>query len=172
MIRACNENDFDAIWAIINDGAQAYKGVIPKERWPDPENTPYMSKEELAAEIADGVQFWGDDEDGNLVGVMGTQTVEKVTLIRHAYVKSDHQRHGVGAQLLSHLLKQSIEPVLVGTWTHARDAIHFYEKHGFKVLDSEVKTRLLNQYWKVSQLQIESSIVLADQRWMSRLEAY
>ena len=31
MIRCCNHSDFEVIWAIINDGAHAYKGVIPAE---------------------------------------------------------------------------------------------------------------------------------------------
>jgi hypothetical protein len=33
MIRRCNEADIELIWAIINDGAQAYKGTIPADRW-------------------------------------------------------------------------------------------------------------------------------------------
>lgn len=41
MIRRCNEQDFEQIWIIINDGAQAYQGVIPEDRLSDP----YMSKE-------------------------------------------------------------------------------------------------------------------------------
>ena len=172
MIRPCDQSDFDRILEIINDGAQAYKGVVPEDIWPEPDTNPYMKAEQLQADIDDGVQFWGFEEDGKLVGVMGTQAVEKVSLIRHAYVLGDHQRKGIGAQLLSNLMKQSTDPTLVGTWTHASWAIHFYEKHGFTIVTTEVKTRLLNQYWKVPARQIEESIVLADQRWMARLEHY
>ena len=148
---------------------------------PTPENTPYMSREKLREEIADGVLFWGFVDDGAgeeaqgsaaLLGVMGVQKVEDVRLIRHAYVRTNQQKQGIGTRLLSHLLKLSTEPLLVGTWTHAAWAIHFYEKHGFALVDSKVKENLLSRYWKVPVQQIESSVVLADQRWMAKLESY
>ena len=48
MIRKCKESDFNTIFEIINDAAQAYKGVIPEDRW----NEPYMPFEELRKESA------------------------------------------------------------------------------------------------------------------------
>ena len=170
MIRRCEDKDFEAIWETINDGAQAYKGLIPEGRWADQETTPYMSKEELQGELDAGVEFWTVEEDGALLGVMGMQEVEDVTLIRHAYVRSGQQKKGIGSQLLSHLLRSSVNPVLVGTWARAKGAIHFYENRSFKVLDGEVKERLLRKYWKVPEEQMENSVVLADQKWMSKLE--
>ncbi len=88
MIRPCNNADFAAISAIINDAAQAYKGVIPSDRWHDP----YMSSAQLEREIADGVEFWGCEEHGTLVGVMGFQDKGDVCLIRHAYVRPNGSR--------------------------------------------------------------------------------
>ena len=90
MIRRCDDRDFDLIWAIINDGAQAYKGIIPADRWTEP----YMSREKLRHEIDDGVAFWGFEEDGTLAGVMGLQHVQDVTLIRHAYVRTASRNAG------------------------------------------------------------------------------
>src|SRR5271163_4518546 len=127
MIRHCDDRDFEEIWAIINDGAQAYKGIIPADRWTEP----YMSGEKLRREIEDGVAFWGCDHTGILAAVMGLQQVKDVTLIRHAYVRSASQRGGLGARLLSPLLERASNPVLVGTWADAEWAIHFYEKYGF-----------------------------------------
>jgi hypothetical protein len=95
MIRRCEERDFEAIWRISNDGAQAYKGVIPQDRWKEP----YMSRDELRHEIRDGVEFWGFEEDGQLTGVMGIQPVRDVTLIRHAYVRTQRQHSGIGGRL-------------------------------------------------------------------------
>jgi GNAT superfamily N-acetyltransferase len=161
MIRRCDERDFDLIWAIINDGARAYKGVIPEDRWTEP----YMSKNELRHEIDDGVAFWGYDDSGKLVGVMGFQEVQDVTLIRHAYVATSSQKRGIGAHLLSHLRKLTLGPVLIGTWSHAVWAIRFYEKHGFQIVRPQRKDRLLKQYWTVPEQQIEASVVLADPRW-------
>jgi N-acetylglutamate synthase-like GNAT family acetyltransferase len=161
MIRRCDERDFELIWVIINDGAQAYKGVIPADRWTEP----YMSREKLQDEIDEGVAFWGYEETGTLTGVMGLQQVQGVTLIRHAYVLTSSQKRGAGARLLSHLRELANGPVLVGTWADAVWAIRFYEKYGFQVVGSQEKNRLLKKYWTVPERQIETSVVLADPEW-------
>jgi GNAT superfamily N-acetyltransferase len=162
MIRRCDDRDFELIWTIINDAAQAYKGVIPEDRW----TQPYMSKTELRHEVNDGVRFWGYDDSGKLIGVMGFQPVQDVTLIRHAYVTTGSQKHGIGAQLLSHLQKLSPGPLLVGTWSDAVWAIRFYEKHGFQLVRPEQKNFLLKRYWSIPQRQMETSVVLADSKWL------
>jgi GNAT superfamily N-acetyltransferase len=161
MIRGCNDADFELIWAIINDGARAYKGIIPEDRWTEP----YMSKDKLHHEIADGVVFWGFEERGTLEGVMGIQPVQDVTLIRHAYVRTTHQKKGIGAHLLSHLRNLAESPMLIGTWADALWAIRFYEKNGFQGVSPQQKDRLLRRYWSVPERQIETSVVLADSLW-------
>jgi N-acetylglutamate synthase-like GNAT family acetyltransferase len=161
MLRGCETQDFNAIHAIINDGAQAYKGVIPADRWTEP----YMSTEHLQHEIEKGVTFWGYDDNGTLAGVMGIQDVQDVTLIRHAYVRTANQKQGIGAHLLSHLRELTNRPVLIGTWADATWAINFYEKYGFQKVDPVEKVRLLKKYWSVPDRQIETSIVLADEKW-------
>lgn len=161
MIRRCDEGDFDLIWEIVNDGAQAYKGIIPADRW----HEPYMSRDELRHEIDAGVTFWGCEESGALAGVMGIQPVQDVTLIRHAYVRTGWQKRGIGAQLLAHLRTLVAGPVLVGTWADAVWAIRFYEKHGFEVVGRKEKNRLLKRYWTVPGRQIETSVVLVDRKW-------
>lgn len=158
MIRRCEERDFDQIWSVINDGAQAYKGIIPTDCWTEP----YMSREELRAEIENGVTFWGYEENGALTGVMGIQPVEDVTLIRHAYVRTSTQRQGIGACLLAQLRKLAQGAVLVGTWADAVWAIRFYERHGFHLVAPEQRGRLLRKYWKVPDRQVDTSVVLAD----------
>lgn len=158
MIRRCEENDFEATWQIINDGAQAYKGAIPADCWEEP----YMSREELLHEMREGVEFWGFEEDGERTGVMGIQPVKDVTLIRHAYVRTRRQKTGIGAQLLAHLRSLTSGPVLIGTWADASWAIRFYEKHGFHVVSPEEKNRLLNTYWTIPDRQAATSVVLAD----------
>src|SRR5215467_5211969 len=83
MVRRCTNDDIRTVEAIINKAAMAYRGVIPTDCW----HEPYMSRSELLDEIAKGVEFWGWQEAGVLVGVMGLQKVRDVTLIRHAYVR-------------------------------------------------------------------------------------
>jgi N-acetylglutamate synthase-like GNAT family acetyltransferase len=161
MIRRCDERDFESIWVIINDGAQAYRGTIPEDRWTEP----YMSREKLQHEVDDGVVFWGYEEAGNLLGVMGLQQVRDVTLVRHAYVRTSSQKRGVGADLLSHLRLLTEKPVLIGTWADAVWAIRFYQKHGFQMVSTIEKDRLLKRYWSIPERQIETSVVLADAKW-------
>ena len=156
MIRLCTNQNFETIWTIVNDGAQAYKGIIPADRWTEP----YMSKEKLEHEIADGVVFWGYEDAGELVGVMGIQAVQDVTLIRHAYVRTSHQKRGIGAELLSHLRGMASGPLLIGTWAAAVWAIRFYERNGFRMVNADEKNRLLKKYWTVPERQIETSVVL------------
>jgi N-acetylglutamate synthase-like GNAT family acetyltransferase len=164
MIRRCDERDFELIWTIINDGAQAYRGIIPADRWTEP----YMSREKLQHEIDDGVVFSGFEEAGSVAGVMGLQQVQDVTLIRHAYVRTSSQNLGIGARLLLHLLPLASEPVLIGTWASASWAIRFYERYGFRIVDHHEKNRLLKRYWNVPERQIETSVVLADERWRAK----
>jgi|SRR5215470_8185356 len=161
MIRRCDDRDFAEIWAIINDGARAYKGAIPPDRWSEP----YMSQEQLQKEIDEGVAFWGCEENGVLLGVMGIQHVQDVTLIRHAYVCTSQQKRGIGALLLTHLRRFTDRPVLIGTWADAAWAIRFYEKHGFQKVSPREKEVLLKKYWNIPERQIVTSVVLADSTW-------
>jgi GNAT superfamily N-acetyltransferase len=158
MIRKCKPSDIDNLFAIINDAAIAYKGVIPDDRW----HEPYMSAEEIRHEIKDGVVFWGVEQDGGLAGVMGIQDKGEVSLIRHAYVLSRFQRQGIGEKLLHFLEGLTEKPILVGTWKAASWAVSFYQKSGYHLVSDEEKDRLLRKYWSIPQRQIETSVVLSN----------
>jgi N-acetylglutamate synthase-like GNAT family acetyltransferase len=160
-IRKCNQNDFGVIDSIINDAAQAYKGAIPPDCWKEP----YMSEDELQREIEEGVVFWGYEEEGEILGVMGLQHVQDVSLIRHAYVRLSKQRQGIAEKLLYHLQRQTTRPILIGTWVEAAWAIRFYERNGYGLVSPEEKNRLLKKYWSVPERQIECSVVLAKEKW-------
>ena len=163
MIRKCTESDLDGMYAIINDAAQAYKGVIPDDRW----HEPYMTMEELEDEIRDGVEFWGLEDDCELVGVMGIQDRRRVTLMRHAYVRTARRKRGIGTRLLRHLEGQTHKPILIGTWAAAIWAVRFYEKNGYTSLSRVETERLLRLYWSISERQIATSVVLANADWKS-----
>ena len=162
LIRKLLEVDLGAVLAIINDAAQAYRGVIPADRWREP----YMPPDELENEISDGVIFWVAEEDGRLVGVMGIQDKGEVALVRHAYVAPTMQRKGVGTRLLHHVEDLTGKPVLIGTWADASWAIEFYRRNGFTMVPNRHKDSLLRRYWSIPARQVETSVVLADQRWM------
>ena len=157
MIREISSSDFDGVFRVVNDAAQAYRGIIPDDRWKEP----YMPREELKEEIDAGIEFYSWVENGDVIGVMGIQRVLDVTLIRHAYVLTEHQRKGIGGRLLKHLVDLTeSQDILIGTWEDADWAVHFYEKHGFELVSQKEKERLLRKYWNVPDRQIETSVVL------------
>jgi GNAT superfamily N-acetyltransferase len=159
-IRRCRDDERDEILAVVNAAAEAYRGVIPADRWQEP----YMPRRELDDEIAAGVAFWGYEEGDGLLGIMGIQAVDDVDLIRHAYVTPERQRRGVGSSLIEHLEHSATRPLLVGTWAAADWAIRFYERHGFEPASRERSAQLLRRYWSIPERQIENSVVLAKRR--------
>ena len=156
VIRQCRDDETSTILAIVNAAAEAYRDVIPADRWHDP----YMSAEQLQRDVAAGVHFWGYALEGALVGVMGIQAVRDVDLIRHAYVKPGNQRLGVGAALITHLRSLSTRRLLVGTWADATWAIRFYQREGFVLVPPSRTAMLLKSYWDIPERQIETSVVL------------
>lgn len=156
-IRDCRADEADRILAIINAAAEAYRGVIPADRWREP----YMAAPELGREIAAGVEFIGYEDAGALVGVMGIQPVRDVHLIRHAYVLPQHQGKGIGGALLRHFRSGRQGPMLIGTWADADWAIRFYEGHGFRLVSKDRVPDLLRTYWNIPERQVETSVVLA-----------
>ena len=166
-VRRCRDDERAAILAIVNAAAQAYRGVIPADRW----HEPYMPAAELDAEFDAGVIFWGYEQDDALIGVMGLQAVRDVDLIRHAYVLPGRQRQGIGAALIAHLRAMNLRAMnlramsarrmLVGTWAAADWAVRFYRRHGFAMVSPERKTALLKAYWNIPERQIETSVVLS-----------
>jgi N-acetylglutamate synthase-like GNAT family acetyltransferase len=165
-IRKSVEGDRATMLAIVNDAAQAYRGVIPVDRW----HEPYMSADDLEKEVAGGVVFWVAEQEGRLFGVMGIQDKGDVALVRHAYVVPTTQRTGVGTSLLRHVQGLVDKPILIGTWAAAAWAIEFYRRNGFTVVTSGDKDRLLRRYWSIPARQIETSVVLVDERWMAAQE--
>lgn len=161
MIRKCTDEDFEAIFNVINDAAKAYKGVIPPDCW----HEPYMPKAELKAQIEEGVQFSCYVDDAEIIGVMGIQDRRDVDLIRHAYVRTTQRNKGIGTRLLQELIQDSTKPILIGTWKAAHWAIRFYEKNGFCLVDEAEKNRLLKTYWAIPERQVETSVVLVDQKY-------
>ena len=161
MIRPCTAADFEDMYAVINDAAEAYRGIIPADCW----HEPYMPREELRREIAAGVVFSGCVGEGSLQAVMGIQDRGEVALIRHAYVRTVVRNRGLGGQLLRFLEEHTDKPILIGTWAAATWAVAFYEKHGYRLVPAGEKDRLLRTYWTISDRQVETSVVLAGPTW-------
>ncbi len=163
MIRQCTESDFETIYEIINDAAKAYRGVIPENSW----HEPYMSRNELSREIQDGIIFWDAEQNCQLAVVMSIQEKGDVTLIRHAYVRTKVWNQGIGTNLLRRIEKATEKPILIGTWANATWAISFYQKNGYQLVSEAEKNLLLKKYWTIPDIQIETSVVLADAKWLN-----
>lgn len=169
-IAPCRDDDTPVIYEIINQSALAYKGIIPADAW----HEPYMPIDELRSEIRRGVRFFGCQLDGKLVAVMGAEDVKDVTLIRHAYVRPELRRRGLGRALLAALCTLADRPILIGTWKAATWAVRFYEKNGFSLVGEDQRRSLLDKYWAVPERQKDVAVVLVDVKWRSsiiRLEA-
>jgi GNAT superfamily N-acetyltransferase len=160
-VRRSGPADVPAIFAIVNDAAQAYRGVIPADRW----HEPYMPMDELQREIAAGIEFWIAGEGAQVLGVMGMQDKGDVALVRHAYTATAAQRKGIGSGLLRHIERLTAKPILIGTWADAKWAIGFYQRNGYTVVSHADKEQLLRKYWSIPVRQIDTSVVLADRRW-------
>ena len=157
MITECTKKNISNILYVINDASLKYKGIIPNDCW----HEPYMTKQKLISEFANGVRMFGYNKDSNLVGVMGIQELKDVTLIRHAYILTQYQGLGIGKSLLQHLFKiKTNSCLLVGTWRDATWAIQFYEKFGFVLHTKKQTAQLLKKYWDLPSKQIENSVVL------------
>ena len=161
-VRKSLDSDLASMLAVINDAAQAYRGAIPPDRWREP----YMPHSELLDEIAHGVAFWVAEDETRLLGLIGIQDKGPVALLRHAYVAPAAQRKHVGTTLLRHAASLTQKPLLVGTWANAAWAVEFYQRNGFTLLGDEDKDCLLRTYWSIPERQIETSVVLADRRWI------
>jgi GNAT superfamily N-acetyltransferase len=155
-LRPYRDGDFTTTLDIINAAAQAYRDVIPPDRW----HEPYMPAQELETAVSQGVSFTVCEENGELLGVMGMQRVRDVELIRHAYVRPGLQRGGVGSGLLRHLCERADRPLFVGTWADARWAVDFYRRNGFEPVTGRRAQALLREYWTIPERQIETSAVL------------
>ena len=157
MIAEYKQKDLSNILCVINDASLKYKGVIPDDCW----HEPYMSEHELINELDNGVRMFGYHKDNMLVGVMGIQELEDVTLIRHAYTLSDYQGTGIGKSLLQYLFQiNKSSSLYVGTWRDATWAIDFYIKCGFVLHKRKQTVQLLKKYWTVPSKQIDNSVVL------------
>ena len=157
MIKELSSEDEHTIYTIVNQAATAYRNVIPEDCY----HEPYMPEQELHREMGN-MAFFGWDEGGKIVGVMGFQPVKDVTLIRHAYVLPDYQGKGIGTKLLAHMKQMTrTRRLLVGTWADATWAIKFYRAQGFKLMPN--KDELLLKYWDITERQVETSVVLGIQ---------
>ena len=156
-IRPCLEEERGALLAIVNAAAQAYRGVIPADRW----HEPYMSRVRSStrrsrpASCSGGTRPRASWWASWACSRCATSTSSVMPTSRRS------SRGGGSAGRCSlHLLGASTRRTLVGTWAAAAWAIRFYERHGFEPVGAARTAQLLKAYWTIPERQIETSVVL------------
>ncbi len=157
-VRECVSQDIDAIFEVINEAAKAYKPVLPHDAYHEPQ----MPLEELKRELR-RVRFLAYEDEGRILGVMGYEHIGEIALIRHAYVRHEAQRKGIGTLLLKQVEDAIIstkraDRIIIGTYTGASWAISFYEKHGYR--KSSNPQEILTKYYDIPEVQRLNSLTL------------
>jgi len=153
-IRPCTPRDLEAALAVINTAARSYRAFLPPEAY----HEPLMSREEFEKETGRVRFYVAEDATGEVVGVMGLEHLKDVALIRHGYIRPDHQRQGVGEALLLHLegLAGTAPRIIIGTYRGNRAAQAHLLKHGYRqVADSDA---VLLAYYQIPDAQRAGSL--------------
>jgi GNAT superfamily N-acetyltransferase len=145
-VRALGPADGPAAVAVVNAAAAWYRTFLPPAEVHDPEMTPEAWSAEARRLTWHGA-FAGDA----LVGVMGLERVGGVALLRHAYVRPEEQRRGVGTRLREHLeaiaAAQGAERIVVGTYAGNYKARRALEKAGYRL--SPDPAAVLRAYYEI-----------------------
>lgn len=157
-----SEDCADAV-TVINTAAKWYREFLPPEDVHDPE----MDEAQWEAEKQRMI-WWGALVDGALVGVMGSEPIGEVALLRHAYILPRFQRQGVASALRGHIEARLTDAkrIIVGTYAANYKARGVLEKAGY-VLSPDSES-LLRAYYDIPEDRLLTSVtyekVLNDQR--------
>ena len=112
-IRRLASGDRSEAVEVINAAARWYREFLPPEEMHDPE----MDEAAWEAE-ARRMTWWGAFVGSTLVGVMGSEPIGEVALLRHAYILPGHQRKGVASALVEFIEERlpGVSRVIVGTY--------------------------------------------------------
>lgn len=152
-IRKLTSDDSHRAVEVINQAARWYREFLAPEELHDPE----MDEAQWQAE---GVRmtWWGAFYNGTLVGVMGSEPISDVALLRHAYILPDYQRQGVATALLKHIENSllDIDMVFVGTYAANHKARGLLIKAGFCLsADSEA---VLRTFYDIPENRLRTSV--------------
>jgi GNAT superfamily N-acetyltransferase len=151
--RALTSADRDDAVEVINAAARWYRDFLPVDELHDPEMTPAQWTIESRR-----MTWHGAFVGGRLVGVVGLEYTKDVALMRHAYVRPDHQRFGIGSALLD-AVEASVDGVrriIAGTYRDNHKARGLLEKRGFQPsVDSE---SVLRTYYAIPEDRLLSSV--------------
>ena len=143
---------------VINTAADWYREFLP----PGELHSPEMDERTWESE-ARRMTWWGVFAHGDLVGVMGSEPIGDVVLLRHAYVLPRYQRQGVGSRLLEHV-EARLPPasrVIAGTYIANYKARGNLEKAGY--LPSQDPATVLQTYYDIPDDRLAASVTYEKQ---------
>ena len=138
---------------VINIAADWYRDFLP----PAELHSPEMDEPAWEAE-ARRMTWWGAFSFGELVGVMGSEPIGEVALLRHAYILPCCQRQGVGSRLLAHVEARMAPGSLLvaGTYRANYKARGNLEKAGYSL--SEDPVAVLRTYYDIPEDRLRTSV--------------
>ena len=152
-IRELTSEDRAAAVEVINTAARWYREFLPPEELHDPE----MDEAAWEAE-ARRMTWWGAFVGPTLVGVMGSEPIGEVALLRHAYILPRHQRKGVASALVEFIEERlsGVSRVIVGTYADNYKARGILEKGGY-VLSADSQA-VLRTYYDIPEDRLRTSL--------------
>ena len=153
IIRRLDRTHREQAVSLINEAAQWYREFLPEAEVAGPE----MTAEEWDAEAL-RMTWYGAFVEDQLVGVMGAENVHDVVLLRHAYVRPDRQRRGVGSALVRHAENRVSGGgrIVVGTYAANHKARNALERAGYRLSDDP--EAVLRAYYDIPEDRLLSSV--------------
>jgi len=152
-IRELTRADRGRAVEVINTAADWYREFLP----PGELHSPEMDESSWDAE-ARRMTWWGAFTRGELVAVMGSEPIDDVVLLRHAYVLPRCQRQGVGSRLLEHVEARlpTGSRLIAGTYIANYKARGNLEKAGYSV--SEDPVTVLRTFYDIPEDRLLTSV--------------
>jgi putative acetyltransferase len=80
-------------------------------------------------------EVWVAEVDGQPVGFVALGSRAGAVYLQHLYVLPEHQRHGVGSELMAHAKTRRPDGFRLWVFQRNEGARRFYEKHGLQLVE-------------------------------------
>jgi putative acetyltransferase len=128
VIRRATQEDADELATLHR---AAMNGAMP---WLADLHTPEEDRRFLN-EVVLQDEVWVADIDGRPVGFVALGSRAGATYLQHLYVLPEHQRHGIGSELMAHAKAQRPDGFRLWVFQRNEGARRFYEKHGLRLVE-------------------------------------
>ena len=129
MLRQALPEDADALAQILRAAMRDAMPWLPELHTPDEDR--WFIRETVLPEK----EVWVAERDGVVTGFTALGTRGGVEFMEHIYVAPEHQRRGIGSELMVHAKER--RPAGFRLWVFQRNAgaRDFYERHGLRLVE-------------------------------------